>query len=86
MLLINMENCTFSTVGRNRFFSLEPGHQLVLQSSEEKAVITVLNRTKMIGGVRTRVIEEKILKELGQEEHAAAVGRLAGQMGDREQR
>ena len=53
------ENCTFSSVGRNRFFSLEPGHQLVLESSSEKVVITVLEQTKKIGNVETRVIEER---------------------------
>jgi len=53
------ENCTFSTIGRNRFFSLEPGYQLVLESSEEKVVITVLEQTKKIGSVQTRVIEER---------------------------
>ena len=59
----NLENCTFSTVGRNRFFSLEPGHQLVLESDEERVVITVLDQTKMIGGVNTRVIEEREEKD-----------------------
>ena len=59
----NSEGCTFSAVGRNRFFSLEPGHQLVLQSDEEKVVITVLDQTKMIGGVKTRVIEEREEKD-----------------------
>jgi hypothetical protein len=53
------ENCTFSSVGRNRFFSLEPGYQLVLESSSEKVVITVLEQTKKIGNVKTRVIEER---------------------------
>ena len=53
------ENCTFSSVGRNRFFILEPGHQLVLQSRTEKVVITVLDATKNIGGVKTRVVEER---------------------------
>jgi uncharacterized membrane protein YkoI len=53
------ENCTFSSVGRNRFFSLEPGHQLVMESSSEKVVITVLEQTKKIGNVKTRVIEER---------------------------
>ncbi len=57
------ENCTFSTIGRNRFFSLIPGDQLVLQSSEEKVVITVLDETKKIGGVRTRIIEEREEKD-----------------------
>ena len=55
----NLENCTFSTIGRNRFFVLEPGHQLVLQSSEEKVVITVLDETKKIGKVKTRIVEER---------------------------
>ena len=59
----HLEDRTFSTFGRNRFFSLEPGHQLVLQSDEEKVVITVLDETKTIGGVRTRVIEEREEKD-----------------------
>ena len=57
------ENCTFSSVGRNRFFSLEPGYQLVLESSSEKVVITVLEQTKKIGNVETRVIEEREEKD-----------------------
>ena len=55
----DLENRTFSSVGRNRFFILEPGHQLVLESSTEKVVITVLDETKKIGGVETRVVEER---------------------------
>ena len=53
------ENCTFSSVGRNRFFILAPGNQLVLQSRTEKVVITVLDQTRKIGGVKTRVVEER---------------------------
>jgi hypothetical protein len=53
------ENRTFSSVGKNRFFILDPGHQLVLQSRGEKVVITVLDETKNIGGVETRVVEER---------------------------
>jgi uncharacterized membrane protein YkoI len=59
----NLENCTFSTIGRNRFFVLEPGHQLVLQSNEEKVVITVLDETKKIGEVKTRIVEEREEKD-----------------------
>lgn len=54
-----LENCTFSSIGRNRFFILEPGYQLVLESSEEKVVITVLNEIQKIGNIETRVIEER---------------------------
>lgn len=53
------DNCTFSSVGRNRFFVLEPGYQLVLESRRERVVITVLNETRKIGGVETRVVEER---------------------------
>ena len=54
-----IENCTFSSTGRNRFFILEPGYQLVLESSEEKVVITVLNNIRKIGNIETRVVEER---------------------------
>ncbi len=53
------EDCTFSSVGRNRFFILQPGHQLVLESDEEKVVITVTDETKEVGGIETRVVEER---------------------------
>lgn len=55
----DLEDCTFSTLGRNRFFVLVPGHQLVLESAEEKVVITVLDETRKIGAVETRVVEER---------------------------
>lgn len=53
------EDCTFASAGGNRFFSLQPGHRLVLQGAREKVVITVLDETKIVGGVETRVIEER---------------------------
>ncbi|MBN1417184.1 MAG: hypothetical protein JXP34_00310 [Planctomycetes bacterium] len=55
----DLEGRTFSPTGRNRFFPLVPGHRLVLESRTEKVVITVLDETKMIGGVETRVVEER---------------------------
>ncbi len=63
-----LESCTFSPTGRNPYFILEPGHQLVLAGEEDKEelelVITVLRDTEMlsvdgIGQVRTRVVEER---------------------------
>lgn len=53
------EDCTFASTGRNRFFSLQGGHRLVLQSAREKVTITVLDETRTVGGVETRVIEER---------------------------
>jgi hypothetical protein len=53
------EDCTFSSVGRNRYWILEPGYQLVIESGDEKVAITVLDETKDIGGIETRVVEER---------------------------
>ena len=56
------DSCTFLTTGRNSFFILEPGYQLILEGKEGKdtvrLVITVLNETKKIGNAETRVVEE----------------------------
>lgn len=52
--------------GRNQYFILEPGFQLVLEgktglfrNNYEKLVITVLDETKRVDGIMTRVVEEK---------------------------
>ena len=55
----HQEDCTFSSVGRNRFFILVPGHQLVLQGPHEKVTITVTQETKRVGDVETRIVEER---------------------------
>lgn len=53
----------FSATGRNRYFILEPGYQLVLEGKEDgkavRLVITVLNETKQVDGVETRIVEER---------------------------
>ncbi len=45
--------------GRNPYFILEPGFQLVLESATEKMAITVLEETKEVDGILTRVVEER---------------------------
>ena len=55
----HMDQRKFSAKGRNRFFSLQPGHKIVLESKSEKVIITVLNKTKKIGSVVTRILEER---------------------------
>ena len=54
-----IDDCEPSTVGGNEFFILDPGFQLVLESSTERLVITVLEETKAVDGVETRVVEER---------------------------
>src|SRR5262245_54108196 len=53
------EKDALSSTGRNNFFVLEPGYQLVLEDDKERLVITVLNETKKVDGVETRVVEER---------------------------
>jgi len=51
-----------STTGRNPFFVLEPGYVLVLEKAGKKKevlTVTVLDETKKIGGIETRVVEER---------------------------
>ena len=56
------DSCTFETTGRNNYFILEPGYQLTFEGVDKKGttklVITVLNETRKINGVETRVVEE----------------------------
>jgi hypothetical protein len=57
------KNCTFADTGRNAFFILEPGYQMTLSGEEDgeqtELVITILNETKDVDGVTTRVVEER---------------------------
>ena len=51
--------CTLQTTGRNPYFILEPGFQLVYEGDNTKLQITVLDKTQTVDGVITRVVEEK---------------------------
>jgi uncharacterized membrane protein YkoI len=53
----------WASTGRNPYFILEPGYFLILEGKEEgkdvRITITVLDETKKIDGVETRVVEDK---------------------------
>lgn len=57
-----LETDELSSIGRNPHFILEPGYYLVLEKALEQVTITVLNSTKKVGEVETRVVEEKETK------------------------
>lgn len=61
--VFNLEKCSLSSTGRNDYFILEPGYKLTLEGVEDKDTIrlevTVLDQTRMIGNVETRVVEER---------------------------
>jgi len=61
--VIEAQDEPMTATGRGRFFVLEPGYQLVLAGREGgqavELVITALDETKLVGGARTRVVEER---------------------------
>ncbi|MCX6899440.1 MAG: hypothetical protein NT105_12150 [Verrucomicrobia bacterium] len=52
-----------SDTGKNPYFFLWPGYRLFLQHEKETLVISVLNETKVVDGVKTRVVEERKMKD-----------------------
>lgn len=54
---------SLANIGRNDFFVLAPGYQCTFAGKEDgkrvDLVITVLSETKQVGGVETRVVEER---------------------------
>ena len=48
--------------GQNPYFILEPGYFLELKGKNATLTITVLDETKDVDGVKTRVIEERETK------------------------
>ncbi|MFA6563405.1 MAG: hypothetical protein WCV00_15975 [Verrucomicrobiia bacterium] len=53
----------FSDIGKNPYFLLWPGHRLFLRDGKATLVISVLNETKVVDGVKTRVVEEREMKD-----------------------
>lgn len=58
----SLEKPDLVSTGTNPFFVLEPGYQLVLEGKGEQLTITVLNETKVVEGVETRIVEERETK------------------------
>jgi hypothetical protein len=59
----NLSSCKLATTGKSPYFVLEPGFQLVLQGGDTKLQITVLDETRQVDGVLTRVVEEREWKK-----------------------
>ena len=57
-----VDKTKLATVGRNRYFILVPGHKIHLSGDGETVIITVLDETKVVDGVKTRVVEEREFK------------------------
>jgi hypothetical protein len=48
--------------GSNSYFVLQPGYRLHFENGEERLVVSVLDETKVVDGVRTRVVQERETK------------------------
>jgi hypothetical protein len=63
MSTFDLENCDFASKGKNSYFILEPGFQAILEGEEDgeklQLTMTVLDETKEVDGVETRVLEER---------------------------
>ena len=55
----NVDKKNLVSVGRNPYFILIPGHKIHLSSGSETVIISVLNETKLVDGVETRIVEER---------------------------
>ena len=55
----DVEKSELASTGRNPYFILEAGHTLTLENTNVRLVITVLNETKVVDGVETRIVEER---------------------------
>jgi hypothetical protein len=59
-----LEDCDFASSGSNRFFILEPEYRLVLAGTEHdgtevRQTVTVLEDTRIVDGVETRIVVEE---------------------------
>jgi hypothetical protein len=55
--------CTLKASGRNDYFILEPGYQMLLEGPGTRLQVTVLDETRSIGTVTTRAVEEREWKK-----------------------
>jgi hypothetical protein len=46
-------------MGKNAYFILEPGYRLHFEHEKNTLTVTVLEETKIVDGVKTRVVEER---------------------------
>ncbi len=59
MSTFSVDKANLVPTGKNPFFSLEPGQFSQFEGGNVKLTITVLDETKVVDGVETRVVEER---------------------------
>lgn len=58
-----VDKANLGNVGANPYFILEPGYRLDFQGDGATLTITVLDETKLVDGVETRIVEEREEKD-----------------------
>jgi hypothetical protein len=53
------ESGELGPTGRNPYFILEPGYRLTLEGGSERLVVTVLDETRVVAGIESRIVEER---------------------------
>jgi len=61
--IFSVNKAALTDVGKSRFFLLWPGYMMKLQHGQDTLIISVLDETKMVDGVKTRVVEERETKD-----------------------
>jgi len=54
-----VDRANLTDIGRNAYMILEPGYRLILEQGKNRLTVTVLDETKIVDGVVTRVVEER---------------------------
>jgi hypothetical protein len=54
-----VDKTELASTGRNPFYILEPGYQSTFEDGSTRLVVTVLDETKTVDGVETRIVEER---------------------------
>ncbi len=55
----NVDKATLLDKGSSAYMILEPGYKLILADGKDTLTITVLDETKIVDGVQTRIVEER---------------------------
>ena len=54
-----VDKAILGDAGRGTYFILEPGYRLTFEHGKDTLIVTVLEETRMVDGVRTRIVEER---------------------------
>jgi hypothetical protein len=57
-----VDKAKLADTGEGTYFILEPGYKLILEEGKDTLTITVLDETKMVEGVKCRIVEERETK------------------------